>query len=153
MLTICEGDIFATEVDALVNPVNCVGIMGAGLALQFKERWPYYFKNYKWRCQQKMIHLRNVYAFNDMWDSGYPLTLISFPTKNHWKDKADLNDIGFGLSALGDFLKRTKDIKSISIPALGCGLGGLSWDEVEPVIHMMLAAFLPDVDIRLFKPV
>lgn len=153
MLTICEGDIFETEVDALVNPVNCVGVMGAGLALQFKNRWPHYFKNYKWRCQNNMVHLRNVYVFNDIWpSSGAPVTLISFPTKNHWDDKSNLDDIGFGLDALGEFLRRSKAIKSVSIPALGCGLGGLSWEQVEPVIDSMLTAYLPDREIRLFKP-
>jgi O-acetyl-ADP-ribose deacetylase (regulator of RNase III) len=152
MITVCEGNIFTIEVDALVNPVNCVGVMGAGLALQFKERWPYYFNNYRWRCQQKMVQLRNVYAFNDVWPSGRPVTLISFPTKSHWKDKSNLDDIGFGLSALGDFLKRAPNIKSVSIPALGCGLGGLGWEDVEHIVNSMLLCYIPDVDIRLFKP-
>ncbi len=153
MITIRRGDMFAEEVDALVNPVNCVGVMGAGVALEFKKRWPAYEANYANDCEMGRMSLTQPMLWPDRWPSGRPVKLISFPTKQHWREKSRLREIELGLRNLATILKAHEfDIRSVAIPALGCGLGGLAWNDVKDLMFQMLVCYVPDTDIRLYEP-
>ena len=135
MITFKKGNIFEQEVDAIVNPVNCVGVMGKGLALEFKKR---YNRNYYWyltKCSEKNIKLGNIFIYTET-DQKPPLTIINFPTKYHWRDKSCLSDIEKGLDDLIEHLPES--VKSIAFPALGCGLGGLDWKDVKSIMQAKL---------------
>ena len=125
------SDIFASQCDALVNPVNCVGVMGKGLALAFKKHYPEMFATYKNDCISKEISMGRPYMYH------MPVTphIICFPTKNHWREKSNLLDIECGLGNLFYSACLQWDINSIAIPALGCGEGGLLWEDVLPIIY------------------
>jgi O-acetyl-ADP-ribose deacetylase (regulator of RNase III) len=144
MIEYTTGDILEAQVDAIVNPVNCVGVMGAGLAKQFRERYPEMFERYKRWCNKGLIEL-GVYMLyvteEDRPKSGYPKFIVCFPTKNHWADVSKLEDIEACLDDLQDWVEvrqhsfdEINRIKSIAFPALGCGLGGLDWKDVKPLI-------------------
>ena len=158
MITIRGGDMFAEEVDAIVNPVNCVGVMGAGLAVEFKTRWPRYFSDYVVACDGGRLSPGLLHLGHGHWRyaDGGPLTIVSFPTKIHWRDKSNIRYIANGLHKLGGWLSGelaiTTKARSIAIPALGCGLGGLDWKDVKPLMISMLEAHAPDVDIRIYEP-
>lgn len=128
-VTFVSGDIFSSGCQALVNPVNCVGVMGAGLALSFKNRFPYNFTQYKKACASGLITIGSCLTIREgeTW-------IINFPTKTHFKNKSELNYISNGLPSLINELNKHKII-SVAIPALGCGLGGLNVKEVKPVIE------------------
>lgn len=128
--------IFDTGAQALVCPVNCVGVMGAGLAKQFKETFPFYFADYKEACKRKHIQLGQVYPWG--YTSFKSLVIFSFPTKYHWRDKSYYVSIQSGLEDLVRALRTTHPVKSIALPALGCGLGGLKWGDVGPLIEEYL---------------
>lgn len=132
MIILLKQDIFTLNTMAIVNPVNCFGVMGKGLALQFKNRYFDYFEDYKFKCDYDRIHLQkvDVYELNNNDNLKY---IISFPTKNHWRDFSNINDIVLGLKDLVKVVKE-KNIESIAIPALGCGLGGLQWDRVKKIM-------------------
>lgn len=142
------GDIFFASTEALVNPVNCVGVMGKGLALQFKKLWPSNYDAYKLACERGDIGIGKVFAY----ETGHHNVrfIINFATKNHWKNQSSLVDIEAGLA---DLVNKVRDlsITSIAIPALGCGLGGLKWDDVRPLIEAAFAS-LPDVRVMLYQP-
>lgn len=145
-----RGDLLAQEnVDAIVNTVNCVGVMGKGIALQFKNKWPENFKAYKTACDRGEVRLGRMFVY----DSGgllKPNFIINFPTKQHWRGKSEIGSIRTGLVDLIEQVRRLR-IRSIAIPPLGCGNGGLNWSDVRPMIE---AAFsnLPDVEVYLFEP-
>lgn len=145
-----EGDLLKQDdVDAIVNTVNCVGIMGKGIALQFKNKWPANFKAYEAACKQKQVNVGYMFVY----DSGgllKPNYIINFPTKDHWKGKSRIEYIQSGLQDLVTQIKRLS-IKSIALPPLGCGNGGLEWNEVKPLIETAFAQ-LPEVEVRLFEP-
>jgi O-acetyl-ADP-ribose deacetylase (regulator of RNase III) len=145
-----HGDLLRQDdVDAIVNAVNCVGVMGKGIALQFKIRWPDNFKAYQAACKAGEVRLGNMFIF----DSGallQPRYIINFPTKQHWRDKSDLQSIERGLEDLIAQI-RLLDIHSLAVPPLGCGNGGLEWKNVKPMIELAFSA-LPNVDLRLFEP-
>jgi len=142
------GDILKCEVEALVNTVNCVGVMGRGLALQFKNAYPENFRAYKAACDQKEVQPGRMFVY----ETGQPVPrfIINFPTKRHWRDKSRIEDIEAGLVDLVRVI-REKDIRSIAIPPLGCGLGGLNWREVRPCIEQALEQ-LTNVNVLVFKP-
>lgn len=144
-----KGDILKSDAEALVNTVNCVGVMGRGIALQFKKKFPDNFAAYKRACDAHELTLGNVLVF-DTGKMFNPRYIINFPTKNHWRAKSRIEDVVAGLEALVTVVKDRK-IKSIAIPPLGCGLGGLDWEDVRPLI---LQAFeeLPDVQVSVFEP-
>lgn len=151
MIKEVTGSIFDANVEALVNPVNCVGVMGAGLAKQFKGKYPKYYESYKEACVsgQLVIGKIHTYITNNK-------ILISFPTKYHWKNKTKIKDVEVGLNTLKIVLDTFRDstglkISSVAIPALGCGLGGLDWEEVKPLIYTILGN-LEDVEILLYPP-
>lgn len=139
-----NGNIFRDRFTrTLVNPVNCVGVMGAGLALQFKKRFDYYFVDYVKKCRENKMQLGKV----DMCKIRQikPI-IISFPTKNHWRDKSTMKSIEYGLLSLKDTIIE-HDIEAISIPALGCGLGGLHFKDVKQAIEDLL---MPTIHRTLF---
>jgi len=150
MITFLQGDLFNSDTEAIVNTVNCVGVMGRGIALQFKNRFPDNYKFYESACNRdavvpgKML----VYETNSMFNPKY---IINFPTKRHWRGNSKVEDIEKGLVNLVSVIK-SKKIKSISIPPLGCGLGGLKWDDVRDIMKTALED-LNDVDITIFEPV
>jgi O-acetyl-ADP-ribose deacetylase (regulator of RNase III) len=148
-IKLTTGDLLEQRVDAIVNTVNTVGVMGKGIALQFKRKWPANAKAYEAACKRKEIVPGKMFVF----DNGglvEPKFIINFPTKRHWRQPSRMADIDSGLVDLITQVKRL-GIWSIAIPPLGCGNGGLDWKEVRPKIE---AAFkvLPDVDVRLFAP-
>lgn len=142
------GDIFKTDADAIVNTVNCVGIMGRGIALQFKNAYPANFKAYKAACDAEQVQPGRMFVFET--GKFTPRFIINFPTKRHWKGKSRIEDIEAGLAALADEIK-TRGIKSVAIPPLGAGLGGLDWDDVLPLIKSAVQD-IPAIDVIIFEP-
>jgi len=144
------GDLLKQQdVDAIVNTVNCVGVMGKGIALQFKKKWPDNFKAYAAACKAGQVRLGEMFIF-DLGALATPRFIINFPTKGDWRSKSTLRDIETGLQ---DLVKQIPplDIKSIAMPPLGCGNGGLEWQSVKPLIEHYFAP-LPEVTVRLFEP-
>ncbi len=139
------GDMFNSDAQTLVNTVNCVGVMGKGIALKFKERFPEMFKDYVRRCECKAVRLGEPYVYEDK--SG--IKILNFPTKDHWRSASRLSDIEQGLTYLAEHYEGW-GIKSISMPPLGCGNGGLEWSAVGPLIYQKLHK-LP-IDIEVFAP-
>jgi len=150
MVEITHGNMLETDAEALVNTVNCIGYMGKGIALQFKKAFPENFKVYHRACKKAEVKPGRMYVFStgDLFNPKY---IINFPTKKHWRGKSRLEDIQSGLSALIEEVKRLK-IKSIAVPPLGCGLGGLDWKIVRPMIEEVFAT-VPDVKVFLYEPV
>jgi O-acetyl-ADP-ribose deacetylase (regulator of RNase III)/uncharacterized protein YwgA len=139
------GDMFTSNAQTLVNTVNCVGVMGKGVALKFKERFPEMFNDYVSRCERKAVKLGEPYVYEDR--SG--VKILNFPTKDHWRSPSRLRDIERGLDYLvGHY--QAWNITSVSMPPLGCGNGGLEWAEVGPLIYRKLHG-LP-VDIEVYAP-
>lgn len=149
MIELTSGDILKDDSDAIVNTVNCVGIMGRGIALQFKNAWPENFKAYKAACDREEVQPGHMFIY-DTERLAAPRYIVNFPTKRHWKGKSRMQDIDAGLEALVRDVARM-GIRSIAIPPLGSGLGGLEWDEVRPRIEAAMQA-LPDVHVRLYEP-
>ena len=149
MLELTRGDILKADAEALVNTVNCVGVMGRGIALQFRKAFPENFKAYKSVCDKKQLHpgIMFVYDLNRFQNPKY---IINFPTKRHWKGKSKIEDIESGLEALVQEVSKN-NIRSIAIPPLGCGLGGLDWTQVKQIIEKVFNA-LPDVHVLLYEP-
>jgi O-acetyl-ADP-ribose deacetylase (regulator of RNase III) len=147
---ITQGDLLAREdVDAIVNTVNCVGVMGKGIALQFKNKWPANFSAYAAACREGKVQLGSMFVY----DSGgllRPNFIINFPTKQHWREKSKLESIRSGLDDLVRQVRKL-GIRSIAVPPLGCGNGGLDWADVRPLIEAAFAP-IPDVDVYVFEP-
>lgn len=138
-------DIFASKCEAIVNPVNCVGVMGAGLALAFKNKFPQNFLKYKIQCDQKKLTVGKCLTTYE--NNKY---IINFPTKDHYKDPSKIEYIKEGLLALSRHIEHY-DIKSIAIPALGAGLGDLKWSEVKPLLEEFVKKH-PNVTFEIFEP-
>jgi O-acetyl-ADP-ribose deacetylase (regulator of RNase III) len=151
-LTFKKGDMFSEPAQALVNTVNCVGVMGKGVALEFKKRWPENFKAYKRICDTKALSPGQVFIFdtNELFATDGPRYLVNFPTKDHWSSKSKISYVEDGLDALSKAIKEYK-ISSISIPPLGCGNGGLDWADVKPMIVSKLGE-LENVEVVVFSP-
>ena len=149
MLIYTTGNIFLSSAKALVNPVNCVGISGKGLALAFRYRFPSNYEAYRNVCKKDELKIGSLYVYY-----GTLRTIINFPTKNHWKSFSKIEYIEKGLDTLVKKLDRkdTEKLSSIAIPALGCGLGGLDWkEEVRPMIKEKLSNI--DTPIYVYEPV
>lgn len=144
MLRFVTGNLFESQAQTLVNTVNCVGIMGKGVALAFKQRYPQMYADYREKCERGKIQpgVLTLYKDEEPW-------VLNFPTKRHWKAKSRLEDIEAGLRTLE---KNYRDwgITSLAMPALGCGQGGLEWDTVRQLIVESLAH--ADMDIEVFQP-
>lgn len=144
-----HGDLLKEDVEALVNTVNCVGVMGRGIALQFKKAFPENFSAYAAACKKKNVRPGEMFV-TETGRLTNPRFLINFPTKRHWRAKSRLEDIQTGLVGLLNVI-RAKGIKSLALPPLGCGLGGLSWPVVRKEIEAA-AAQVPEVLMVVFAP-
>ncbi|MFA5468946.1 MAG: macro domain-containing protein [Sphaerochaetaceae bacterium] len=149
MIKFKRGNLLNEDVEALVNTVNCVGVMGRGVALQFKERFPANFKAYARACKLEEVKPGKMFVFQTG-ELINPKIIINFPTKRHWKGKSRIEDIVEGLEDLKNVIIREK-IKSIALPPLGCGLGGLDWNDVRPLIEEFAKSF-EDIDIIVYEP-
>ena len=149
MIRLVSGNLLEAQTEALVNTVNCMGIMGKGIALQFKQAFPDNFNDYSHACSKGKVRIGKMFVHrtNSMF---HPKYIINFPTKRHWKAKSRLEDIELGLKDLVRIIKDL-NIKSIAVPPLGSGLGGLNWEEVKSRILDALDN-VPDVRILLYEP-
>jgi O-acetyl-ADP-ribose deacetylase (regulator of RNase III) len=150
MIKLTEGNLLNAPVEALVNTVNTVGIMGKGVALQFRQAYPPMARAYKEACDAGDVQLGKMQVFDLGGLAGGPRWIINFPTKQHWKSKSRLADIERGLAELIATIQRLQ-IKSIALPPLGCGNGGLDWGDVLPLIRRAFAT-LPQVEVLVFPP-
>jgi O-acetyl-ADP-ribose deacetylase (regulator of RNase III) len=149
MIEYKKGDILQEDAEALVNTVNCVGIMGRGIALQFKNAFPENFKTYVAACNRNEVQPGQMLVFKTGRLTN-PKYIINFPTKRHWRGKSRIEDIHSGLVALANEI-RSRNIHSIAIPPLGSGLGGLDWSNVRPRIENSLRG-LDNVRVVIFEP-
>ncbi len=149
MLEFKRGNILRVDVEALVNTVNCVGIMGRGVALQFKNEFPDNYKAYEAACEREEVQPGRMFVF-ETGKFTNPKLIINFPTKRHWRGKSRMEDIDSGLRALAEEI-RVRSIRSIAIPPLGAGLGGLDWAHVRPRIEAALREF-DSLRVIVFEP-
>jgi len=149
MIEHTSGDILKADAEALVNTVNCVGFMGRGIALQFKRVFPRNFDVYEAACRRGEVQPGRMLIV-ETGQLTNPRYIINFPTKRHWRGKSRIADIESGLEALVVDVRRL-GIRSIALPPLGCGLGGLKWSEVRPLIERAFAG-LPDVRAVVYEP-
>lgn len=149
MIEFTRGDILSADTEALVNTVNCVGIMGRGIALQFKKAFPANFEAYASACEAGEVQPGHMFVFETR-SLGGPKYIVNFPTKRHWRGNSRIEDIEAGLDALVREI-RSLGIRSIAIPPLGSGLGGLNWSDVRPLIVAALGS-LPDVRVLIYEP-
>ena len=149
MISIKEGNLFESGAECFVNTVNTVGVMGKGIALQFKQAFPANYIAYKNACAHGDVQPGRMFLYKtDMPEN--PKIIVNFPTKRHWKEKTRIEDIISGLTDLTKVI-REDSIKSIAIPPLGCGNGGLDWETVYPLITSSLSD-LDDVEVFLYAP-
>ena len=149
MISYKTGNILSENTEAIVNTVNCVGIMGRGIALQFKNSFPENFKSYVAACKRQEVKPGKMFVF-ETGGLTNPRYIINFPTKRHWRGKSRIEDIESGLVALVKEIQQ-RNIRSIAIPPLGSGLGGLEWDDVRPRIEAALHKF-SDRQIVVYEP-
>lgn len=149
MIRYKSGNILAEDVEALVNTVNCVGVMGRGIALQFKRAFPDNFKEYDAACKREEVMPGKMFI-TETGQLTNPRYIINFPTKRHWRGKSRMGDIDSGLAALVEEID-VRNIRSVAIPPLGSGLGGLQWNDVRQRIDKALGDF-NDVDVIVFEP-
>lgn len=145
MVQVLIDDIFQSKAHTLVNPVNCVGVMGKGLALEFKRRFPDMFQDYQQRCAAKEVLPGQPYLYR----RSEPPWIINFPTKAHWLSPSKIEYIEHGLVYLSQHYKDW-GVKSLAVPALGCGLGSLSWRSVGPLLYQRLQRL--EIPVLLYAP-
>jgi O-acetyl-ADP-ribose deacetylase (regulator of RNase III) len=145
LVTFVRGNIFESSAQVITNTVNCVGVMGAGLALEFKNKFPTMFDGYKIRCQKKEVTPGVPYLWEN--DSAQ---ILNFPTKRHWKESSLIGDIEDGLKYLAANYQKM-GLQSMALPPLGCGLGGLDWQDVKPLVEKYLGP-LPDLEVYVYEP-
>jgi O-acetyl-ADP-ribose deacetylase (regulator of RNase III)/uncharacterized protein YwgA len=145
MVKVLIGNLFESKAQTLVNTVNCVGVMGKGVALEFKKRFPEMFEDYERRCQRREVKLGRPYLFKRL----VPPWILNFPTKDHWRSVANLEAIVEGLKYLLNHYKEW-DIISLAVPPLGCGQGQLEWRVVGPTLYRYLSKM--DIPIELYAP-
>ena len=150
MIELTKGNLLKAPAEALVNTVNTAGVMGKGIALQFKQAYPAMFREYERACKAGEVKLGHVSVFDLGALAGGPRWIINFPTKAHWRATSKLSDIEHGLVDLAHTIKDLK-IRSIAVPPLGCGNGGLYWGDVRPCIVNALSD-LGDVRVLLYEP-
>jgi O-acetyl-ADP-ribose deacetylase (regulator of RNase III) len=142
---VVTGDLFESDAQTLVNTVNCVGVMGKGVALGFRRRFPDMYDDYLARCERGEVRLGRPYLFRRL----VPPWILNFPTKDHWRSVARLSDIVRGLEYLETHYKEW-GIESMAVPPLGCGEGQLEWRVVGPTLYRHLARL--DMPVTLFAP-
>jgi O-acetyl-ADP-ribose deacetylase (regulator of RNase III) len=150
MIEITQGNLLKAQAEALVNTVNTVGVMGKGIALQFRQAFPEMYRAYERSCKDGDMQLGRVQVFDLGGLAGGPRWIINFPTKRHWRAASRLTDVKSGLN---DLVVKVRElgIRSIAIPPLGCGNGGLEWNEVRPCIEQAFAT-LPGLQVFLYEP-
>ena len=146
MIRYVEGNLFDSRADCLVNAVNCEGVMGKGIAYQFKKKFPRNTRDYAEKCRTGALRIGTIHTYQDgqTW-------LVNFPTKDRWREPSQLSYIDIGLDRLVEFLNRT-DIKRVALPALGCGNGGLPWAEVRNLIDAKLSRVATRCEILVYAP-
>ena len=144
-----KGDLLSADAEALVNTVNTVGVMGKGVALQFRKAYPENYRAYRRACEHGEVQPGRMFVFETGQLTG-PRLVINFPTKRHWRGKARMQDIESGLVDFVDVLQRY-EVRSVAIPPLGCGNGGLLWVDVGPKIEAALRS-LANVRVALYEP-
>lgn len=149
MIKYTEGDILQDDAEAIVNTVNCVGVMGRGIALQFRNAFPDNFKAYAQACKQNKVIPGRMFVF-ETGQLTSPRFIINFPTKRHWRGASRMEDIDAGLESLVETIRKHQ-IKSIAIPPLGAGLGGLDWNDVKERIEAAVSS-LEDVMVKVYEP-
>lgn len=149
MIELTRGNILKADAEALVNTVNCVGVMGKGIALQFKKAFPENFRAYEAACRRNEVRPGRMFVF-EIGNVFNPRYIINFPTKRHWRDRSRYEDIVLGVKALVEE-SRDRNIRSLAIPPLGCGLGGLNWPRVRVIIEEAFAT-IPGVHVMLYEP-
>ena len=142
---ILVGDLLRSQAQTLINTVNCVGVMGKGIALEFKNHFPDMYQDYIERCNRHEVKPGQPYAYRTL----LPPQIINFPTKDHWKLSSKLSDIEHGLEYLLAHYKEW-DVQSLAIPALGCGNGQLEWRAVGPLIYRFAKQM--DIPVELYAP-
>lgn len=145
MIKVLIGDIFQSQAETIVNTVNCVGVMGKGVAAEFKKRYPAMFQDYAARCAAKQVKLGEPYLYRDVLGTS----VINFPTKDHWRSPSRLDDIVRGLDYLVAHAKEW-GLRSLALPPLGCGNGGLEWSLVGPVMYQKLSVL--GVPVEIYAP-
>lgn len=149
MVRFVDGSLLDARVDALVNAVNTVGVMGKGLALQFKRAYPANTRAYEAACERGDVTIGTMLVFAT--GTGAALRyIIDFPTKQHWRSPSQLDFVERGLDALVSVV-RDHGVQSVAVPALGAGIGGLDWTDVRPLVERKLSV-LDDVDVLVFEP-
>ena len=133
MIKFVVGNLFESDAEALVNTVNTVGVMGKGIALQFKKLFPNNFKIYKKACDDGTVRIGEMLITQDQNTITGPRTIVNFPTKEHWRNPSQYAFIEKGLDALVDEI-REREISTIAIPPLGSGNGGLNWARVKAIL-------------------
>lgn len=146
MLTLTTGNILNSKAEALVNTVNCEGFMGKGLAYQFKKQYPKTNDSYVYACKSKELTPNKLHSYIE---SGK--LIVNFPTKNKWREKSKIEYIHGGMESLVNLIKNN-NIKSIAIPPLGSGNGGLHWEEVKQIVLEYIDPLVNNVDIYIYEP-
>jgi len=146
-VTTLVGDLFKSRAQTWVNTVNCVGVMGKGIALGFRDRFPEMFRDYERRCEEGRVRLGEPYLYRPK-DGKLPW-IINFPTKQHWRAVSTLSDIESGLKYLVEHC-REWGVESLAVPPLGCGNGQLDWEIVGPTLYRYLARL--DIPVELYAP-
>lgn len=142
-----SGDLFRSDVQTLTNAVNVVGVMGAGIAKEFKRKFPDMFKDYQQKCKANEVVIGKPYVWRpNTFDGKW---VLNFPTKRHWRGASRIEWIEEGLDHLVHNY-RTWGITSLALPALGCSLGGLSWKDVKPLLSTRLSGL--DIPIEIYEP-
>jgi len=149
MIEYATGNLLKADAQALVNTVNCVGVMGKGIALQFKQAYPAMAKAYAQACERGEVEPGRMHVWGSEQLQG-PRYVINFPTKRHWRGKSKIEDVASGLKALIETI-RSCEIESVAVPPLGCGYGGLDWDDVRPMIESAFEP-LPEVRVLVYGP-
>lgn len=150
MIRFTKGNLLDSRADAVVNTVNTVGIMGKGIALMFREAFPANYREYQAACKRGAVRVGEMFVTERPGILGAPHWIVNFPTKQHWRGKARVEWIEAGLRDLRHVIE-TKNIRSIALPPLGCGNGGLDWSVIRPLIERYLDN-LPDVDVVVYEP-
>src|SRR5713101_4076116 len=145
MIKVLIGDIFESKAQTLVNTVNTVGVMGKGVALGFRKRFPEMYEDYVRRCERREVQLRQPYLYRRL----IPPHVINFPTKDHWRSVSKLDDIVSGLTYLERHIP-VWGVTSLAVPPLGCGEGQLEWRVVGPTLYRHLSAL--GISVELYAP-
>jgi O-acetyl-ADP-ribose deacetylase (regulator of RNase III) len=141
------GNIFQASVDTLVVPTNCVGVMGKGLSLEYKNKFPEMFSDYRIKCKVKKLTTRTPY----IWDIGKSKKIFVLASRNNWSDKVNLIDVAHSFLYLANNYKKL-GIKSIAIPAIGCGSGGVKWEDLKKVIDKIFEK-TPELIVEVYAPI